>query len=273
MVSPQRRLEHLAWPEVEVQLKREGSTVIWPFGAVEQHGPQLPLITDALFADRLLDRILQELPADIPIWRLPVQPFGFSPEHAGFAGTLSLPADLLIRMVEAVGCQLAQQGVRRLVLFNAHGGQIGLLQTAARQLRAKVPEMAILPCFLWSGVAGLKDLLPEVEIETGLHAGLAETSLMLSLAPELVGDDRPVDGDHFAPQGGATPPDGWSVEGAAPFAWLTTDLSRSGVVGDSRGSSADLGQQLEQCLLRHWLILFRNLMSSSWPPVNSVLRS
>ena len=273
MVSPQRRYEHLAWPEAEVQLKRQGSTVIWPFGAVEQHGPHLPLVTDALFADRVLDRILEELPADLPIWRLPVQSIGFSPEHSGFAGTISLPADLLVRLVQAVGCQLAQQGVRRLVLFNAHGGQIGLLQTAARELRVLTPSMAVLPCFLWSGVPGLRDVLPDVEVETGLHAGLAETSLMLSLAPELVGEDRPVDGDHRAPASGATPPQGWSVEGAAPFAWLTTDLSQTGVVGDSRGASADLGRDLEQRLMTHWQSLLTNLMASQWPPVDSVLRS
>ena len=273
MVSPQRRLEYLAWPEAEGQLKRPGATVIWPFGAVEQHGPHLPLVTDALFADRVLDQILEELPLDLPIWRLPVQSIGFSPEHAGFPGTLSLPADLLTRMVEAVGSQLAQQGVHRLVLFNAHGGQIALLQIAARALRAQTPSMAVLPCFLWSGVPGLRDVLPDVEVATGLHAGLAETSLMLSLAPELVGDDRPVDGDHRSPASGATPPLGWSVEGDAPFAWLTTDLSRSGVVGDSRGASAALGRQLEECVVKHWVTLFSNLMASRWPPVDSVLRS
>ncbi len=273
MVSSHRRLEHLAWPEAEVQLKRPGSTVIWPFGALEQHGPHLPLVTDALFADRVLDRILEELPADLPIWRMPVQSIGFSPEHSRFAGTLTLPADLLITLVEAVGCQLAQQGVRRLVFFNAHGGQIGLLQTAARELRVKTSSMAVLPCFLWSGVEGLRDVLPDVEVETGLHAGLAETSLMLSLAPDLVGDDRPIDGDHRTLSSGATPPPGWSVEGAAPFAWLTTDLSSTGVVGDSRGASADLGRQLEHRLVKHWCALFSNLMASQWPPVNSVLRS
>ena len=273
MPSPQRCLVHLSWPQVQEQLRTPGATVIWPFGAIEQHGPQLPLATDSLFADRLLDRILEGLPVQLPIWRLPVQAMGFSPEHANFAGTLSLRPDLLIQLVETVGQQLAQLGVRRLVLFNAHGGQIGLLQAAARQLRTQTPSMAVLPCFLWSGVPGLRDLLPERECDTGLHAGLAETSLMLALEPNLVSSDRPVDGEHQDPAAAATPPPGWSLEGAAPFAWLTSDLSRSGVVGDSRGATAELGRELEQAVVGHWQTLFSDLMASEWPPVDSVLRS
>ena len=119
----------------------------------------------------------------------------------------------------------------------------------------------------------LRDLLPERESDTGLHAGLAETSLMLALEPNLVSSDRPVDGEHQDPAAAATPPPGWSLEGAAPFAWLTSDLSRSGVVGDSRGATPELGRELEQAVVGHWQTLFSDLMASEWPPVDSVLRS
>ena len=234
---------------------------MWPFGAFEQHGPHLPLGTDGLFADRLIDAVLAELPADLPIWRLPLQTLGFSPEHGSFAGTLSLPAEALLQLVETVGRQLAASGFRRLVLFNGHGGQIALLQVAARQLRAVAPELAVLPCFLWSGPPGLLELLPEPERSQGLHAGLAETSLMLQLAPEQVGPERPVDGLLATP-----PPAGWSLEGAVPCAWLTGDLSRSGVVGDARGASAELGAQLQQRLVSGWRQLLEDLLRSDWPP-------
>ena len=147
------------------------------------------------------------------------------------------------------------------MLFNAHGGQIALLQVAARQLRAQQPAMGVLPCFLWSGPEGIGDLLPEPERHTGLHAGLAETSLMLQLAPQLVGPERPVDG--LLP---TEPPQGWSLEGAVPQAWLTQDLSRSGVVGDSRGASAALGAQLQERLVQGWQGLFERLLASDWPP-------
>jgi len=256
-----RRLEQLAWPQLAQAAAQPGSTVVWPFGAFEQHGPQLPLGTDALFADRLLDAVLAGMAPELPIWRLPPQCLGFSPEHLSFKGSLSLPAELLIRQIEVIGAQLADAGFQRLVLFNGHGGQIALLQVAARQLRASRPELAVLPCFLWSGPEGIGELIPEPECSQGLHAGLAETSLMLQLAPELVGAERPVDGLLQEP-----PPSGWSLEGAVPEAWLTTDLSSTGVVGDSRGASAELGAALEERLVSGWQALLTALLQSSWPP-------
>ena len=264
--QPPRRLECMCWPEAALALERSGSTLVWPFGAFEQHGPQLPLLTDALFAERILDHVLEGMPHTLPIWALPTQRIGLSPEHRGFPGTLSLSAELLIRLVREVGKQLAAQGVQRLVLFNAHGGQIGLLQAAARELAAETPSMAVLPCFLWSGVPGLDSLVPAHELAHGLHAGLAETSLMLALEPSLVGEQRPLDGDHVSDSAPARPPEGWSLEGPAPLAWFTADLSQSGVVGDSRGADANLGHQLEKALVRHWQGLFKSLMASSWPP-------
>ena len=162
-----------------------------------------------------------------------------------------------------MGEQLADHGVRRLVLFNAHGGQIALLQVAARQLRIRRPQMAVLPCFLWSGVEGLSGLMTEAELEQGLHASQAETSLMLKLSPELVGPERPVDG--LPP---AAPGD-WSLEGTAPCAWLTGDLSASGVIGDSRSASVELGGRLEERLIQHWIRQFKALLASEWPPLDA----
>lgn len=266
----QRCFDQLAWPQADQAAKQPGATLVWPLGACEQHGPQLPLATDALFADRILNSVFEHLDAALPIWRLPVQSIGFSPEHQPFPGTLSLSAELMLQLVDQVGGQLASMGVKRLVLFNAHGGQIGLLQVAARQLRLRCPSMAVLPCFIWSGVDGLQSLLPPAELAHGLHAGQAETSLMLHLAPELVGPSRPVDGAHGSGSIHA-PPDGWSLEGAAPCAWLTSDLSETGVIGDARLASIELGSQLEQALISHWTQRFKSLLCSDWPPTKSVV--
>jgi len=257
----QRCLAALSWPHLQAAAARPGSTVVWPWGSFEQHGPHLPLATDALFAERVLAAVLARLPAALPIWSLPPQSLGFSPEHLGFAGTLSLPAELLIAQLVTVGQQLAACGFRRLVLFNGHGGQIALLQTGARQLRSRAPELAVLPCFLWSGPGGIAELIPEPERSQGLHGGLAETSLMLHLAPDQVGPERPTDGQLAAP-----PPHGWSLEGEAPCAWLSTDLSRSGVVGSAAGADADLGARLFERLVSGWCERFESLLSSDWPP-------
>ncbi len=103
-----------------------------------------------------------------------------------------------------------------------------------------------------------------------MHAGQAETSLMLSLAPELVGNERPSNGDSFSQDEKSRPPKGWSLEGAAPCAWLTEDLSKSGVIGDSSESNLSLGKQIENALIDHWVELLTSLLASNWPPVRSL---
>ncbi|MEB3199380.1 MAG: creatininase family protein [Synechococcaceae cyanobacterium] len=272
MTSPflhQRHLQNLVWPELARQAARPGSTVLWPFGATEQHGPHLPLATDALFADAVADAVLAALPDELPIWRLPVQSLGFSPEHHGFPGTLSLPADLLIAQVVAVGQQLAEAGFQRLLLFNGHGGQIALLEVAARELRRRSPGLAVLPCFLWRGPEGVAELIPEPERSRGLHAGLAETSLMLRLHPELVVRGHGV----VQADRGATPPEpppGWSLEGEAPCSWRTLELSRSGVIGDPAGAGAPLGDALLERLVSGWRQRLEALLRSDWPPTTAV---
>ena len=175
------KFEYLNWQEIEGIAKEKRSTVIWPFGAVEQHGPHLPLATDSIFVDDIISEVFKLLPADIPLKKLTTQYIGFSPEHKGFAGTISLSSNLITSMIKEVGSQLSEMGFKRLILINGHGGQISLLNTAARELRSFAPGMSVFPCFLWSGVHGLSELLTKTEIEDGLHASLAETSLMLAL--------------------------------------------------------------------------------------------
>jgi creatinine amidohydrolase len=256
--GPGRLLTQLSWPEVERAAAQGGSTVLWPLGSTEQHGPHLPLHTDALFAERVAEAVLARLSPERPIWRLPTQWLGFSHEHRGFAGSLSLPPQLLLDLVQAVGEDLAAAGFQRLVLFNAHGGQIALLEVAARALHASRPHLAVLPCFLWRG-AGIGGLIPEPERSAGLHAGLAETSLMLHLDPQRVGPQRQADGLAVAP------PKGWSLEGQAPTAWLTRELSDSGVIGDPRGADAQLGEALFERLVEGWCERLDALLLSQWP--------
>ena len=253
------KFEYLSWPEIKTISRNKRSTIIWPFGAIEQHGPHLPLATDSIFVDEIICEVLELIPSNIPIKKLPTQCMGFSPEHKGFDGTISLSSNLMTLLVKEVGTQLAEMGFKRLILINAHGGQISLLNTAARELRGVVPKLSVFPCFLWSGINGLNELLTKNEIENGLHASLAETSLMMSLKSELVGDERPSEG--FDGQ----IPEGWSWEGNAPTAWLTEDLSKSGVIGNSKGSSKELGDSLKTLLVNHWYKLIMNLMNSDWP--------
>ena len=254
--------ENLSWPEIKSIANKDRSTIIWPFGAVEQHGPHLPLATDSIFVDSIINEVFNLLPEDLPLKKMPTQFIGFSPEHKGFDGTITLSSKLINIMIIEVGKQLADMGFKRLVLFNSHGGQISLLNTAARELRLSAPQLAVMPCFLWSGVDGLDKFLTRSELANGLHASYAETSLMMSIRPELVGKERPCEG---IPE---DIPNGWSLEGDAPTAWFTKDISSSGVIGDSRGASAEIGKELKNKLINHWYKMILELMSSDWPNLN-----
>ena len=107
-----RKYAFLNWQDASKAALAKGSTLVWPFGACEQHGPHLPLITDTFFSEKILNDVFEQLPSDLPIWTLPSQAIGFSPEHLGFPGTLSLSGDLMLKIVTEVGTQLANMGFK-----------------------------------------------------------------------------------------------------------------------------------------------------------------
>jgi len=109
------KFEYLNWQEIESIAKDKRSTVIWPFGAVEQHGPHLPLATDSIFVDEIISEVFKLFSSDIPLKKLPTQYIGFSPEHKGFAGTISLSSNLITSMIKEVGGQLSEMGFKRLI--------------------------------------------------------------------------------------------------------------------------------------------------------------
>jgi len=260
MHSEQHRgLHHLSWPEAKRAASRDSSTVVVPWGSLEQHGPHLPLGTDGFFAEQVLHQVLQALPPRLPIWSLPLQSLGFAPEHRGFGLSFTQSADVMLAQVEAIAEPLVQAGFQRLVLFNGHGGQISLLDVAARQVHGRHPQLGVHAWFLWD-VEGVTDLVGDPEHCEDLHAGLAETSLMLHLAPELVQLQQAV------AEPPPTPPAGLSLEGRCSSAWTIRALSRSGTVGTPHGATASLGTALHRKLVQGWTATFTTLLSSSWPP-------
>src|SRR5512132_4634415 len=105
----------------------QNAVAVLPVAAVEQHGPHLPLGTDALICDAILDDALARLDAATPVLRLPTQRVGHSPEHTGFPGTLSLQAATVVALWTDIGRSVAAAGIRKLLLFNSHGGQAALV--------------------------------------------------------------------------------------------------------------------------------------------------
>jgi creatinine amidohydrolase len=163
------------------------TVAVLPVGATEQHGPHLPLAVDQCLVDGIVARALPLLPADTPVLVLPTQHVGYSPEHANFPGTLTLPVETVIATWVALGECVAHAGVKKLLLFNAHGGQVSLLDIVARELRVR-SGLIVYGCSWWNLPLGdeVNGLFPPDEHRFGVHAGAIETSLMLALRPDTV---------------------------------------------------------------------------------------
>ncbi|MGA7802650.1 MAG: creatininase family protein [Gammaproteobacteria bacterium] len=247
-VPPHRYLPYLTAAQVAALPAREATVVIQPVAAVEQHGAHLPIVTDAAIAEGVVGAALERLDDNVPAFALPPLFYGKSNEHFHFPGTITLTAQTLLQVLMEVGASVYRSGFRKLIFANAHGGQPQLVQVAARDLHLEHADFQLFPLGIWSVPNEAMALIPEPECSTGIHGGDAETSLMLALLQEQV---------QFAEARAETPPalpDGalLSVEGARPFAWVTRDLSASGVVGDPTGATVEKGRALLDGLASGW---------------------
>lgn len=216
----------------------ERSVALLPLGAVEQHGPHLPLATDALIAAGIAAAALPRVPPAVQVLVLPAVPLGHSPEHEGFAGTLSVRLETLLALWSDVARGVRAAGVRKLVILNAHGGQSALVHLAAVRWRAELGLLAVRAnYFAFGAPAGLFD---ERELENGLHGGEVETSLMLHLHPGLVRRDRVRDFGGL-PGRLADANRQLGVEKPVGFGWLAEDLGPDGVCGNAAGADAVRG--------------------------------
>lgn len=248
-IPPDRFFPYLTWTEIAAIANPAEVLMIQPIGAIEQHGPHLPLVVDSAIATMVLGQALDQLDRSIPAYSLPPLYYGKSNEHWHFPGTITLSATTLLRVITEVAESLYRAGFRKFVLVNAHGGQPQVLEIAARDLHQAYPELMVFPLFIWSVPNCAAALLSDTELTLGIHAGLAETSLMLALLPEQVKMER---AQAEYPQ--ALPENSLlTMEGALPFAWVTRDLSRSGVLGDPTTATAEQGQQLLASLVAGWV--------------------
>lgn len=223
---------------------RDDAVAVLPMAAIEQHGPHLPLSTDVDIGKGLLDAAIDNHRAGAsttPLVVLPSMTIGASLEHADWAGTLSLSHEAAIAQITALGAAVARAGIRRLVLFNSHGGNKAVLDIAALKLRATHGMLVVKANYF--RFAPPDAALPAAELAHGLHGGALETSLMLHIAPQKVRRDRLA---AFTALGETRAADALSVlpEGDAAFAWLARDLNPLGVAGDTRLASAERGASL-----------------------------
>lgn len=229
-------------------LNLERAIAVLPLAATEQHGPHLPLSVDTDIANGVVAAALPHLPADLPALFLPTQAIGFSPEHTRFAGTLTLKAETLIRVWTEIGEAVAASGVKKLVLLNSHGGQVGALDLVARDLRARLGMLVY--SVNWFNLPLLDAAGNDVnarfgaeEHRFGIHAGEIETSVMLALHPARVRMDKAEyfrsssqdRAERFATLGNGK---------SAKLGWMMQDVNPQGAAGNAAAATAEKGRAL-----------------------------
>ncbi|MGY1744788.1 mycofactocin biosynthesis peptidyl-dipeptidase MftE [Blastococcus sp. SYSU D00695] len=205
-----RSLAAATWPDLP-----DSALLLVPLGAVEQHGPHLPLITDTAVANAVADAAVDRIEAAL---LAPALAYGASGEHEGFPGTVSLGTEALTGLLVEYG-RSACRWAGRVLLVNGNGGNLDALRTAGALLRSEGRDVAWWPCGVPGGDA---------------HAGRTETSLLLHVEPEWVRGERAEAGDT-TPLAQLMPR--LRAEGVRP-------VSPNGVLGDPAGSSAAEGAEL-----------------------------
>lgn len=222
-------------------LDADRTVAVLPLGAIEQHGPHLPLCVDQTLVDGVIAAALPHLPPDLTALFLPTQAVGYSPEHAAFAGTLTLsPATVIATWIELGEC-VARAGVKKLVLFNAHGGQVSLMDIVARELRNRC-QMIVYSSSWYSLPLGaaVDGLFSAEEHRFGIHAGDIETSMMLALRPHCVDMAQ---AQHFASASQARA-SSYPIVGngkSAKLGWAMQDYNPAGAVGNAAAATAGKG--------------------------------
>lgn len=228
---------------------------VLPLAATEQHGPHLPLSVDSDIVNGVVSASLGPLQAsqaasDRPpsVFFLPTQNIGLSPEHAAFAGTLTLKPETLIRLWTDIAESVKAAGINKLVMFNAHGGHVGAMDVVSRDLRARLGMLVY--CVNWYQLPMLNNkgedlntLFSSHEHRFGVHAGDVETSVMLALQPQRVRMDLAQNFSSSAEQRATNFP----ILGngrSAKLAWQMQDYNPAGAAGNAAAANAQKGQAL-----------------------------
>lgn len=245
------RWNELTWPEAERRF-HEVDTALLPVGSVEQHGPHLPLGTDAFDAAYLADRIAEACSDPKPLV-LPLISYGVSYEHDEFKGTISISNDALSHMVYEIGMSAARNGIKKLVVINGHSGNTPALSFAAQMITR---DARIFAC-VDTGETSDVDVYAIIETPNDIHAGEIETSTSLAVRPHLVRMERatkriPRFSSRYL---------NFTSRRNIPWYVYTKRISQNGVIGDPTKASAEKGEKIWQIMIAHLVALVEDLKS------------
>lgn len=250
----------------------DNTIAVLPVGATEQHGPHLPLNVDSAIAEAIVQACIVRLRAQQaagqsapPALFLPTQTIGYSPEHQSFPGTLTLEPNTIISLWLELGACIARAGVRKLVLFNSHGGNVGVMDVVARQLRVR--HNLLVYSTSWHQLPLSAQAVAPFDAHEqrfGVHAGDQETSMMLHIAPDLVdltqaqnfASTSEVRAQKYAILGNGR---------SAKMAWQMADYNAQGAAGNAQAATAEKGQRLVESAGEQLALLLQELAQMPWP--------
>jgi creatinine amidohydrolase len=217
---------------------------VLPVAATEQHGPHLPTGVDTDLVNAIVERALPQIGASATALVLPTQAVGKSNEHQRFPGTLTLSAETLIRVWKEIGASVARSGIRKLLIFNAHGGQVSIMDIVARDLRCE-HDLLVYSSNWYQLPLGeaVNGLFSAQEHRFGVHAGEVETSMMLALYPERVAMDQARDFASTSQERAAQYP----ILGngiSAKLGWQMQDYNPMGAAGNAANATAEKGHAM-----------------------------
>jgi len=232
-----RSLGELTFGEVSQHL-RQTSIVCLPLGAIEQHGPHLPLNTDMIIAEEFAGRIVARWGETFDLWQLPSIAVGLSREHDWAPGTLSLSIENFVALLRNLAGEIVRAlPARNLVIVNGHGGNRGVLDNVMYELSG---DFGLNSCVIHPFDLAVTDTQPDA---LDVHGGKSETSVMLVLAPDLV--------RRAMIQPAAEPPDlekaaALIFDRGASFPWRSDDarLAANGVIGEAQQATPELGRAI-----------------------------
>jgi creatinine amidohydrolase len=222
-------------------MDRRGWIAVLPLGAHEQHGPHLPFETDTIIASGIAERLVAALPQDLPVTILPVEPIGYSIEHMDVEGTRTLAYDEAVTRWLGIAAELHSQGIRKLILLNAHGGNSPLLTIVATEARVRFDMLVVATS--WTRFGQPDGWITPQDKAVDIHGGDIETSVMLALAPDRVDMTKarafPSRQSEYAARYKHL-----RAYGPHAFGWKMSDLNPDGVSGNATAATAERGEQL-----------------------------
>jgi len=226
------QLTDLNWPAVRALNK--DTPIVFPVAALEQHGHHLPLFTDSTLLGEIIHRTSRRL--DDRILFAPLTWLGNSDHHLDFPGTLSAPPRTYIDLLAGLAENFIQHGFRRIVFINGHGGNDVPGRQAlfeVRQRHRQRGDLLLLFATYWNLASPPLDPGHELHQDQMGHACEWETSMMLRIAPHLVGDVKKL-----------TPVESSTGFEPASRAWITKDRTEPGHIGHPHLATAGKGEVL-----------------------------